>query len=110
MSHKKVFKKQNPSNTKYFVKSKFSEVLTNLNFQHFCIVQQPQIKGFSAQLVYYFAPYSLEYESKIFLSNETFSLPDVCQLRSRHIGKFVHVSEREKFFEQNCSEFAVECD
>ena len=27
-------------------------------------------------------------------------LPDVCQLRSRHIGKFVHVSEHEIFFDQ----------
>ena len=36
----------------------------------------------------FFAPYFLNYESKIFLSNGTFFLPDVCQLRSRHIGKF----------------------
>ena len=28
---------------------------------------------------------------------ERFFLPDVCQLRSRHIGKFVYVSEREIF-------------
>ena len=27
-----------------------------------------------------------------------FFLPDVCQLRSRHIGKFVHAFEREIIF------------
>ena len=37
-------------------------------------------------------------------------LPDICQLRSRHIGKFVHASEREIFFWLNCSKFAVESD
>ena len=39
-----------------------------------------------------------------------FSLPDVCQLRSRHIDKFVHATEREIVFRPNCSKFAVECD
>ena len=28
----------------------------------------------------------------------------------QHIGKFVHVSELEKFLEPNCSNFVVECD
>ena len=37
-------------------------------------------------------------------------LPDVCQLCSRHIGKFVHASEREIIFWPNCSKFAKECD
>ena len=37
-------------------------------------------------------------------------LPDVCQLRSRHIGKFVHATEREISFWPNCSKLAVECD
>ena len=37
---------------------------------------------FSLKHGYYFAPYCLQYESKIIHSNGTF-LPDVCQLRSR---------------------------
>ena len=37
-------------------------------------------------------------------------LPDVCQLSSRHIGQFVHATERENSFWPNCSKFAVECD
>ena len=39
-----------------------------------------------------------------------FFLPDVCQLRSRHIGKFVHVTEGEIIFWPNCGKLAVECD
>ena len=31
---------------------------------------------------------------------ERFSLPDARQLRSRHIGHFVHVSDLEIFFDQ----------
>ena len=35
-------------------------------------------------------------------------LPDVCQLRSYHIGKYVHASEREIIFWANYNKFAVE--
>ena len=35
-------------------------------------------------------------------------LPDVCQFPSRHIGKYVHATERE-FFLTKFSKFAVEC-
>ena len=36
-------------------------------------------------------------------------LPDVCHMRSRYIGKYVHATEREIIFWPNCSKFAVEC-
>ena len=36
-------------------------------------------------------------------------LPDVCQLRSRHISKYVQATEREIIFWPNCSKFDVEC-
>ena len=32
-------------------------------------------------------------------------LHDVCQLRSRHIGKFVHATERENIFDQIAANF-----
>ena len=35
---------------------------------------------------------------------------DVCQLPSRHIGKFVHATDHENIFRPNCSKFAVECN
>ena len=50
--------------------------------------------------VHFFAPY-LKYGSKIALSNAPFLtsfLPDVCQLHSRHIGKFVHPTEHATIF------------
>ena len=53
------------------------------------------------------------YTATIFLSNgpfPTFFLPNVCQLRSRHIGKYVHAIEREIIFSPNCSKFVAECD
>ena len=37
-------------------------------------------------------------------------LPDVCQLRSRHIGKFVYATESENIVLPNCSIFAVKYD
>ena len=37
-------------------------------------------------------------------------LPDVCQLCSRHNGKFVHTTDSEIIFWPNCSKFAGECD
>ena len=33
---------------------------------------------------------------------------DICQLRSRHVGMFVHVSERENSFWPNCSKIAID--
>ena len=39
-----------------------------------------------------------------------FFKPDVCQLHSRHIGKFADATEHEIIFWPNCSKFAVECD
>ena len=39
-----------------------------------------------------------------------FFLPDVCQLRSRHIDKFVHASESEIFFRPKCGKLAVKWD
>ena len=38
-----------------------------------------------------------------------FFSPDICQLRSRHIAKYVHITEREIMFWPNCCKFAVEC-
>ena len=35
-------------------------------------------------------------------------LPDVCQLRSHHIGKYVRATEHEIIFWPNYSKFAVE--
>ena len=35
--------------------------------------------------------------------------PDVYQLRSRHIGKYVHGTERENVFRTNCCKFAAQC-
>ena len=39
-----------------------------------------------------------------------FFSPDVCELLSRHIGKFVQASERQIIFWPSGSKFAVECD
>ena len=36
-------------------------------------------------------------------------LPDVWQLRSRHMGKYVDATEREIIFWPTCSKLAVEC-
>ena len=49
--------------------------------------------------IFYFAPYS-KYGSKIFLSKALFLtfFPDIRQLRSRHISKFVQATEREIIF------------
>ena len=58
--------------------------------------------------LYCFAPYSLDFESQIFLLYGALSLPDICQLRSRHIGKIVHVSAREISFSPNYSKVAEE--
>ena len=64
------------------------------------LTKRKYISEVALENVYYFAPYS-KYGSKIFFSNAlflTFFLLDVCQLRSRHIGKFVHATEREIIF------------
>ena len=45
-----------------------------------------------------------------FSSRREHFLADVGQLRSRHIGKFVHASEFEVFFWPKLSEFAVKSD
>ena len=37
-------------------------------------------------------------------------LPDVCQMRSRHIGKFVHATDGEIIFKPNSRKLVVECD
>ena len=39
-----------------------------------------------------------------------FFLPDACWLRSRHIGRFIHATEREFIFWRDFSKFAVEGD
>ena len=53
--------------------------------------------------VYYFAAFSQEYEREILLSNGPFPTVfsvDVCQLHSRHNGKFIQATERETIFDQ----------
>ena len=82
-----------------------------------CVLDTPKVDTvvsfavLAAISIFYFAPYSEEYESKIFIKwaiSDVFFLPDVCQLSSRHIDKYVHATEGEIIFWPNCSKFAVE--
>ena len=66
--------------------------------------------GVKCLFVYYLRRILHNMKAKSSSRKERFVLPDVCQSRSRHIGKFVHAAEREIIFRPNCSKFAAECD
>ena len=48
----------------------------------------------------YFAPCSLEYGKQNLSLKWSIFLPDVCKLRSHHIGKFADTCEREILFDK----------
>ena len=62
-------------------------------------------------ILFFFAPYCWEYESKIFPSNRSVFLPEVCQ-SSSHKQANIGCSRvwLSNFYSSNCFKFAVDCD